>query len=88
VKRRTPVPPPAVLVSDASAFAAVGLSPRQFRDLVRERGIRSARVGRRTVVRLDDLLAALGLGATTSLSPARSPLDDDQVVQLAVRRRS
>lgn len=53
--------PAAALVSDATALAVVGLTKRQFRDFLRERGIPSAKVGRRTLARLDAVLAAMGL---------------------------
>jgi hypothetical protein len=92
-----PAEPPAsralvapVLVTDAPAMAAilaaaVGLTPRQLRELVVERGIRHTRPGRNVYVRVDDLVAALGLsGASSATPPSTGPgLSDDEVVTLA-----
>jgi hypothetical protein len=64
-----PPAPPALLVSDRTALAVVGLTPRKFRTLVRERGIPSVKVGRRTLVRADDLLRALGLADPAAAAP-------------------
>ncbi len=79
-----------VLVTDAPAMAAilaaaVGLTPRQLRELIAERGIRHTRPGRNVYVRVDDLLAALGLsGASSATPPSTGPgLSEDEVVTLA-----
>ena len=48
-----------LLVSDATAMQSVGLTPRRFRELIRELGIPHARAGRRMLVRADLLLAAV-----------------------------
>ena len=47
------------IVSDRSGFG--DLSPRAFREAVLRLGLPHARIGRRMLVRLDDLLSALGL---------------------------
>lgn len=77
-----------VVVTDAPAMAAVlaaavGLTPRQLRELVAERGIRHARPGRHVYVRVDDLLAALGLSGAPSALPPSTDLSEDDVVALA-----
>ena len=56
------------LVTQASS----GLPRRVYLRLVRERGIPHSRVGRLVVVRLDDLLAALGLADAASAAPGAS----------------
>ena len=74
-------PPPPLLVSDASAFAIVGLQPRKFRAFVRERGIESVKVGRRTLVRADILLRELGLDvAPSDVKPPELQWSADRVV--------
>jgi len=65
----------AVCISDANAFALVGLNPRQFRRVVRERGLPSSKVGRRTLVRADALLAALGLSDVPATETAKPAVD-------------
>jgi hypothetical protein len=57
----------AAMVSDRSGFA--DLTPRAFRQTVKRKGIRFAIVGRRMVVRLDDLLVSLGLEPRVDAAP-------------------
>jgi hypothetical protein len=52
----------AVLVSDRTAPAVLGLEPRVFRWLLAHRHVRHEVLGRRVVARVDDVLEALGLG--------------------------
>ena len=75
----------ALLVSDASAFAIVGLSPRQFRTLVRKRGIPRTKVGRRTLVRADVLLMALGLDGSPEATVPAVPVWSPATVLRALR---
>jgi hypothetical protein len=70
-------------VSDASAPAIVGLTPRQFRRFVREKGIPCLRVGRRTLVRADLLLEAID--RLSGSVPRPAPLDEQAVIDAAVR---
>src|SRR5258708_13158381 len=46
-------------VTDRTAHLVLGLEPRGFRALVSSHGIRHVRVGRRLLVRVDDILDAL-----------------------------
>lgn len=70
-------------VSDASAPAVVGLTPRQFRRFVHEKGIPCVRVGRRTLVRADLLLEAID--RLSGSAPRAVPLDEAAVIEAAVR---
>jgi hypothetical protein len=70
-------------VSDATALAVVGLTPRQFRRFVAEAGIPHAKVGRRTLVRADALLEALD--RLSGASPRPSAWDEAAVVASAAR---
>lgn len=68
--------PPPVLVSQATSHL-VGLTRRGFLRLVHEKGLRHAKVGRLLVVRLDHVLAALGLAdaPVAAPEPARTSAD-------------
>jgi hypothetical protein len=61
-----PEPPAGPLVHQGSS----GLPRRRYLALVRDKGIRHARIGRLVVVRLDDLYRALGLGDAAPTAPA------------------
>ena len=71
----------AVLVSDATALAVVGLTPRQFRAFVRKHTIPRVRAGRRTLVRVEvfDRLS----GATSR--PSAAAWDEEAVIAAAAR---
>jgi hypothetical protein len=77
---------PVVLVSDATSLAALGLSARQFKRFVREHAVPHAKVGRRTVARLDRILEAIDRlsGVAESRRPA-SAWDEAAVVAMAAR---
>jgi hypothetical protein len=45
--------------TDRTAHLVFGLEPRAFRNMIVARGIRHARIGRRLIVRVDDVLEAL-----------------------------
>ncbi len=78
---KTPLLASAVVVSDATALAVVGLTARQFRTFVREHGVPYARVGRRTLARVDHILAALD-----RLSGATAPAwSEAAVIEAAAR---
>jgi hypothetical protein len=48
----------ATLVSDATSMAVLGLTPRQYRAFLVERGVPHFKAGRRTLARLDRILEA------------------------------
>jgi hypothetical protein len=76
---------PVVLVSDATALPAVGLSPRQFKTFVREHAVPHAKVGRRTVARLDRILEAID--RLSGVAEPRRPAswDEAAIVEMAAR---
>jgi hypothetical protein len=59
-----------VIVSDESAAVVVGLEPRQFREFVVRHQIPHARDGRRLLVRVDSLLAAMERIESSAPAPA------------------
>ncbi len=71
--------------------AALALTPRQLRELVDEHSIPHARRhagARHVLVRVDDVLAALGLGApapAASSPPPESAWDEAEIIALAAR---
>jgi hypothetical protein len=75
-----------LLVSDATALAVVGMNSRQFRAFVREHNLPRVRAGRRTLVRVDALLAAFDrLSGSPVLAPAAS-WDESAVIAAAAGR--
>jgi hypothetical protein len=62
-------------VSDLTAAAMVGLAPRPFREFLRAERVRHARVGRRVVARVEDVLGALDRVANRQA--------DDELVEAA-----
>jgi hypothetical protein len=76
-----------IFVSDENALSATGLSPRQFREFVREHGIPYVKYKRLTLVRADHLLDAhdrlSGGGEPRRRAPA---WDEKAIVALAARR--
>lgn len=74
------VTPTAVMVSDRTCEPVLGTPWRSLRDWCTERGIRIGRIGRRPVVVVADVLAALS-------GEARSAWSEDEVVQRAARGR-
>jgi hypothetical protein len=83
VKAPPPVTATPLLVGDATALAVVGLSPRQFRAFVREHAIPRVRVGRRTLVRADELLAVFDRLAGASPRAAAPAMNEAEVVAAA-----
>jgi hypothetical protein len=71
------------LVSDASAPAVVGLTPLQFRRALREHGVAHCKIGRRTLARVEDVVALVDRlsGRVTAA------MTEDEVVALARRAR-
>lgn len=67
-----------ILVSDATALAVVGLTPRQFRAFVAEHGLPLVRVGRRRLVRADALLEAFD--RLSGASPRPAPVWDEATI--------
>jgi hypothetical protein len=86
-KHRNPPSPSAVLVSDATALAVVGLTPRQFRAFVREHAIPRVRAGRRTLVRVDQLLDVFDRLSGTTARPSAAVWDEEAVIAAAARGR-
>jgi hypothetical protein len=80
-----PVTAAPITVSDATALAVVGLSPRQFRRFVTEQSIPFVRVGRCTVVRVDRLLEVFDRLSGASPRPATTAWDEEAVIAAAVR---
>ena len=74
----------AIVVSDATAPAVLGLTGRQFRAFLREHDVAHAKIGRRTVARVDRVLEALDRLAGAIPLAAWS---EDNVVALAARGR-
>jgi hypothetical protein len=89
VGRVVPVAAP-FIVSDLTCWAVAGMRARSFRMLVVERQIPNAVYRRHVYVRLDHLLAALGLSDGTD-APASSPSpvawDENAVIAMAARPR-
>lgn len=79
--KRPTMAPAAVTVSDRTCEAVLGVPWRTLRAFLQERGIAIPRIGRRPVVRVDAVLAAL------EGSEARPAWDPDKVVELAARSR-
>jgi hypothetical protein len=86
VSARAAVVLAAVVISDATSLAALGLTGRQFKAFVREHAIPHAKVGRRTVARLDRVLEAIDRlsGVAEPRRPASS-WDEAAVVAMAAR---
>ena len=79
---RPPAAPVAAVVSDASAFAVLGLSPRQFRAFLLAQRVPNGRIGRRTVARLDRILEVIDRLAGDGPRPAWS---EAATIELAAR---
>lgn len=80
-----PTAPP-VTISDDQALATTGLTPRQFRAALRELGVPHAKIGRRTVCRVDAWLAAVDkLAGATPRRPS-VPWDEEAAIQRAAAR--
>jgi hypothetical protein len=85
-------------VSDRTAPLVLGLEPRVYRDLVARLRIRHARLGRRVIARVEDVLAALDrIAEAHDAMPEASPepVGDepepetvDQVLRRQGRRRT
>lgn len=75
----------AVLVSDATALAVVGLTPRQFRAFVRKHTIPRVRAGRRTLVRVDQLLEVFDRLSGATSRPSAAAWDEEAVIAAAAR---
>lgn len=87
IRPRPPVTAAPLVVSDATAYDLVGLTARQYRDLLgRHPDVPRAVVGRRLLVRADDLLALVDRLAATSAesacvaAPKRQPETADEVL--------
>jgi hypothetical protein len=80
-KRPAPI---AVTVSDRTSLAVLGVPWRTLRTFLQERGIPIAKIGRRPVVRLDLVLAALG-GETAA--PVSTWSEDDVLALAASGKR-
>jgi hypothetical protein len=85
--RETPAVPP-VIVSDLTSLPAVGLTARQFLAFVRAHQVPHAKVGRRVLARLDDLLNALDrLSGRGAPKPAAVPVARAALIESAARGR-
>lgn len=77
--------PSPVVVSDLTALPIVGLTGRQFRAWVRDASIPHAKVGRRTLARLDDVLAAIDRSSGRGAAPPR--WDEEEIIARAAGGR-
>jgi hypothetical protein len=68
---------PAV-VSDLTAPAVIGLEPRHFREFLRAANIPHAVVGRRAIVRVDQILEAVERLSRQGLPPQSAPEENDE----------
>ena len=68
-------------ISDASAFASIGLTGRQFRRWLIDEQIPHRKIGRRTVALAEHVRSALG--ATPTPAPQSSTLSRDSLIRLA-----
>lgn len=74
-----PSKPPAaqitpIAISDASAFASIGLTSRQFRKWLVTENVPHRRIGRRTLALVEDVRRGLGATETTAPSLSRGDL--------------
>ena len=76
-----------VVVSDATSLAVVGLTPRQFRAFVREHRIPHAKIGRRTLVRIDRLLETIDRLSGAEPRETAVTWDEAAIVEMAARPR-
>ena len=76
---------PAVVISDQTAFAVVGLDARQFRRFLRENNVAHTTVHRHPLARLDDFLAALD---RLSGAEQRSDWSEERMIARATGRVS
>ncbi len=74
-----------VVVSDLTALAVVGLTARQYRAFLREHEVPHAKVGRRTLARLADVLDALDRNSGRGATPAR--WNEEETIARAVGGR-
>ena len=63
-----------IAISDASAFASIGLTSRQFRRWLIDANVPHRKVGRRTVALVDHVRAALGATPTPASALSRVEL--------------
>jgi hypothetical protein len=73
----------AILVSDATALATVGLTPRQFRAFIKAHDIPRIRAGRRTLVRLDRLLEVIDRLSGAAPKPSAASWNEAGVIATA-----
>jgi len=71
--RKPPVEITPLAISDLTALAALGLTPRQFRRWLIDASVPHRKLGRRTIVLVDHVRAALG--ATAAPAPALSRVE-------------
>jgi hypothetical protein len=74
-----------VVVSDLTALVVVGLTARQFRAFLREHEVPHAKVGRRTLARLEDVLDAIDRSSGRGATPAR--WNEEEIIARAVGGR-
>ena len=74
--------PAAVTVSDVTCEAVLGVKWRPLREFCREHRISVGRIGRRPVVRVADVLAALDGDVR------KEPYDEASVIEAAARQKS
>ena len=65
-------------VTDRTCAAVLGLEPRAYRAWLAAAGIPHARIGRRVVARVDDVLAAVTRLASTTTTNVVEHDDDDE----------
>jgi len=80
--------PRPVMVSQLTALVVLGVTPRRFRELVLEHGIRHARLGKLVLVAVDDWLTAMAKLSTQpeatqpATSTSTAPTVDDYLRRL------
>jgi hypothetical protein len=96
IKARPAVSAAPIVVSDLTCFDLVGLTPRQFRDLLARHGdVPRVVSGQRVLVRADVLLRLVdSLATRDGEAPSLAPDEDegdlsaDQILSLVGRRRA
>ena len=74
-----------VTISDATAPATTGLTPRQWRAALRTLGVPHTKIGRRTVCRADAWLAAIDRASGVAAEHASAPWDEQATIVAAAR---
>lgn len=79
------LPAAPVSISDATALATTGLTPRQWRAALRTLGVPHAKVGRRTVCSAAAWVEAIARASGVATDSAPAPWDEDEAVRRIAR---